>query len=125
VPAEQLLEAHNPHGPTWSYRFAWRSTAFGGRLGACHALDIPFAFDSIDHGGSAFFLGDITDGARALAAGMRSAWTSFARSGAPAGDGLPDWPAWDTQRRATMVLDDPSAVVDDPFPKSRAVWTTG
>ena len=124
VPAEQLLEAHHPHGPTWSYRFAWRSTAFEGRLGACHALDIPFAFDGIDHGGSAFFLGDVTDGARALATGMRSAWSSFARSGTPVGEGLPAWPAWDPERRSTMVLDDPPSVVEDLYPRSRRIWTT-
>ena len=122
VPAEQLLEAQHPHGSTWSYRFAWRSTAFGGRLGACHALDIPFCFDGVDRSGSLFFLGDVTDGAQALAAGMRSAWATFARSGEPVGDGLPEWPAWDPHRRATMVLDDPPAVVDDPLPRSRQVW---
>ena len=122
VPAERLLEAHHPHGPTWSYRFAWRSTAFEGRLGACHALDIPFVMDSIDPGGSAFFLGDVDDGARALAGGMRSAWTSFARTGTPVGDGLPSWPAWDPERRSMMVLDDPPSVVDDLYPRSRQVW---
>lgn len=122
VPAERLLEAQHPHGSTWSYRFAWRSTAFDGRLGACHALDIPFVFDVVDRPGSELLLGEVTDGAVRLAHGMRSAWTSFARSGAPAGEGLPTWPAWDPQRRATMVLDDPPTVVDDPFPRSRATW---
>lgn len=122
LPAERLLEAHHGHGTTWSYRFAWRSTAFGGRLGACHALDIPFCFDVVDRGGTVFFLGELTDGARRLAAAMRSAWTSFARTGEPAGDGLPAWPTWDPERRATMVLDEASAVVDDPFPRARRAW---
>jgi len=122
IPAERLLEAHAPHGPTFSYRFAWRSTAFDGRLGACHALDIPFCFDVVDRQGSSFFLGEVTDGARGLATGMRSAWASFARSGTPDGVGLPEWPGWDPERRATMVLDDPSGVVDDPLPGTRQVW---
>jgi para-nitrobenzyl esterase len=122
LPAERLLEAHAPHGTVRSYRFAWRSTAFGGRLGACHALDIPFCFDALDTGGSAFFLGEVTAGARELARGMRSAWSSFARHGTPEGEGLPDWPAWDATRRATMVLDDPSKVVDDPMSRTRLVW---
>ena len=122
VPAERLLDAHHPHGPTWSYRFAWRSTAFGGRLGACHALDIPFCFDGVDRGGSEWFLGDVTPGAVALAGGMRSAWASFARSGTPVGDGLPAWPAWEPQGRATMVLDDPPSVAHDLLPRCRQVW---
>jgi para-nitrobenzyl esterase len=122
IPAERLLEAHHGHGSTWSYRFAWRSTAFGGRLGACHALDIPFCFDALDRGGAAFFLGEVTPGAVALARAMRSAWAAFARTGEPAADGLPEWPAWDPDRRATMVLDDPPAVVDDPSPNCRTAW---
>jgi para-nitrobenzyl esterase len=122
LPAERLLTAQVPHAPCWSYRFTWRSTAFGGRLGACHALDVPFCFDIVDRRGAAFFLGEVTEGARALAAGMRSAWASLARTGAPAGEGLPDWPAWDPERRPTMDLGERPAVVDDPLPRTRAVW---
>ena len=122
APAERLLEAHHPHGPTWSYRFAWRSTAFDGRLGACHALDIPFCFDSVNRGGSEWFLGEATPGAVSLAGGMRSAWASFARTGTPVGDGLPPWPAWDPERRSTMVLDDPPSVADDLLPRCRQIW---
>jgi para-nitrobenzyl esterase len=122
APAERLLEAQAPHGTTRSYRFTWRSSAFGGRLGACHALDVPFCFDLVDRPGSAFFLGAVTDGATRLAAGMRTAWASFARAGVPEGAGLPDWPAWDEQRRATMDLGDPPAVVDDPLPRTLRVW---
>jgi para-nitrobenzyl esterase len=54
---------------------------------------------------------------------MRSAWTTFARTGTPVGDGLPAWPAWDPERRSTMVLDDPPSVVDDLYPRSRQAWT--
>ena len=32
------------------YEFAWRSPQFGGRLGACHALEIPFVFDTLWEG---------------------------------------------------------------------------
>lgn len=122
IPAERLLDAHHGHGTAYSYRFAWRSTAFDGRLGACHALDIPFVFDVIDRSGSEFFLGAVTDDARTLAAGMRTAWASFARHGAPVGTGLPEWPAWDPQRRPIMVLGDRSHVADDLLPRTRRVW---
>lgn len=122
APAEALLEAQHRHAPTWSYRFDWRSSAFGGRLGACHALDIPFCFDVVELGGTSFFLGEVTRGAVTLARGMRSAWAAFARSGEPVGEGLPGWPAWDPDRRPTMVLDDPPRVVDDPSSNCRTAW---
>ena len=43
-----------------------RTPAFGGKLGACHAIDIPFVFDVADHPSSSMFVGDPTDGVRAL-----------------------------------------------------------
>jgi para-nitrobenzyl esterase len=122
VPADDLLEAQHAHGETFAYRFAYRTPAFGGVLGACHALDVPFTFDVADHPSSSMFVGEATDGVRALGAGMRSAWASFARDGEPIGEGLPVWPAWDPGRRATMQLDERSTVVDDPLPKTRALW---
>lgn len=47
VPAVRLADAHAaaPAG-TYMYQFTWSSPAFGGRLGSCHALEIPFVFDT-------------------------------------------------------------------------------
>ena len=39
--------------PSWMYWFTWSTPAFGGILGSCHALDIPFAFDNLDAPGGA------------------------------------------------------------------------
>ena len=51
VPAVRLADAHAPApAGTFMYEFAWPSPAFGGRLGACHALEIPFVFDTLDLG---------------------------------------------------------------------------
>jgi para-nitrobenzyl esterase len=30
------------------YRFDWESPAFGGALGAAHAMDIPFVWNTLD-----------------------------------------------------------------------------
>jgi len=32
------------------YEVAWPSPAFNGLFGACHALEIPFVFDTLDKG---------------------------------------------------------------------------
>ena len=37
------------HG-TWLYRFDWKSPALGGQLRACHGVDVPFVFDTLDAG---------------------------------------------------------------------------
>jgi para-nitrobenzyl esterase len=45
LPARQFAAAHQ--GPTYCYEFAWRSPALNGELGACHALELPFVFDTL------------------------------------------------------------------------------
>ena len=48
-PAWRIIDDRDRAGsPTWSTFFTWPSPVFGGVLGACHALDIPFVFDNVD-----------------------------------------------------------------------------
>jgi carboxylesterase type B len=50
-PAVRLAEAHARHSQTtYMYEFGWRSPQFNGLLGACHALEVPFVFDTLGHG---------------------------------------------------------------------------
>jgi para-nitrobenzyl esterase len=50
IPAIRLAEAQSQHNPnSWMYRFDWRSTTRGGEFGACHLLEVPFAFDRLDN----------------------------------------------------------------------------
>ncbi len=104
--------------PVWMYSFAWRTPAFDGRLGAPHALDVPFTFDTID-------LTKATDrsaGAHGVAALMADTWAHFARTGRPAHARLPDWPEYIAERRTTMVLDETPRVVEDPGREARLLW---
>ena len=48
IPAIRLAEAQLAHGPVFFYRFDWPSPANGGRMGACHALELPFVFETVD-----------------------------------------------------------------------------
>jgi len=126
VPAIRLAEHQSALGhDVFMYRFDFATPAWGGQLGACHALEIPFVFDNLDAPGAAMFTGDVTDALRTLARQMQQAWIAFARTGRPSADGLPDWPAYDASRRATMLLDvDPPgpSVVDDPDGDDRQAW---
>ena len=58
IPAIRLAEAQVAQGtPVWMYRFDWKTPAFGGAMGACHALEIPFVFDNLDAPGVDVFTG--------------------------------------------------------------------
>jgi len=104
--------------PVYSYLWEWSSPAFDSKFGAVHAMDVSASFhndrDAIVGGGS----GD----ARQMCATLAAAWVRFAQTGDPNGAGLPDWPAFDTRRRATMILDRKPRVEDDPYRALRQFW---
>jgi para-nitrobenzyl esterase len=91
VPAQRLAAAQGPHGRTWTYRFTWASPAFDGSLGACHALELPFVFDTHDVGATATFTGS-GPAVEHLTGVIQDAWTAFARTGSPVTEALPGWP---------------------------------
>jgi para-nitrobenzyl esterase len=77
LPCRAVLEAHAPHGPTYTYCFTWE----GPQVGSCHGIDIPFTFGNFVDGWDAFVALD--DDGRALSNAMRAAWAGFARTGDP------------------------------------------
>ncbi len=72
--------------PSWAYFFSRVPPSDKQTLGAFHAAEIPFVFDSHEA-----VLG-ITDDDAALTDVMTGYWANFARNGDPNGEGLPDWP---------------------------------
>lgn len=100
---------------THMYWFTWPTPAFGGVMGSCHAIDIPFTFDNLDAPGIAMFTGEAPERAD-LARDVASQLVSFASTGAV------DWPAYDLERRATRVFDLVPTVLDDPEPEIRRLW---
>ncbi len=123
IPAIRLLESQSAVRPdaTFGYWFTWRTPAFDGRLGSCHALEIPFVFDTMHRGGADVLLGP--DAPPALSRAMQDAWIAFARHGHPDPEGaLGGWPAYDPDRRATMEFGDRIATVDDPDAAERQLW---
>jgi para-nitrobenzyl esterase len=120
IPAIRLAEAQLPHGPVWMYLFTWETPVFGG-LRSTHALEIPFVFDALDKPGSDMFTGGGAE-RQQIADAMHRAWIAFARDGAPQHAGLPEWPRYDEQRRATMRFDAACEVLDDPAGADRELW---
>jgi carboxylesterase type B len=124
IPAIRLADAQlTQHDDVWMYLFAYATPAFGGQLGSCHALEIPFVWDNLDARGAAMFVGEVDDRLRALASHMADAWVAFATDGVPSAPGLPEWPRYDGSRRATMRFDVTGVeVVDDPGRAERELW---
>lgn len=106
----QVIEADaraEQGAPTWVYQLDYPSRSDGGRYGAYHTLDIPLVFGNTGAEGS-----DTGDDApaRDVSTVMSETLLRFAKSGDPGGA----WPRYDLNRRATMVFDATSRVVDDP-----------
>jgi len=53
---------------------------------------------------------------------MSEMWSTFARTGRPAAQGQPAWPAYTTERRLTMEIDAQCRVVEDPYAAERRMW---
>ena len=102
--------------PAYMYYFTWSSPVRQGKLKAFHTLEIPFIFDNVDVGKSMTGSGEDR---YALEDKMSGAWVAFARTGNPNYKGLPNWPTYNTERRATMFFDNDCKVVNDPRREAR------
>lgn len=120
VPGVRVAEAQSAVEPaTFMYQVRWR--AGDPRLGACHSVDLALMFGTLDLPGMEVLTGNDAD-ARELAAEIQFAWGAFAASGDPTHPGLPAWPRYDLERRATMIFDRSPEVVDGPLAAERAAW---
>ncbi|CAB4923675.1 unannotated protein [freshwater metagenome] len=118
IPAIRVAEARwGGPAATHLYEFRWRSPQLDGQLGAAHAVEIAFAFDTTRVQSGWGMIGP--DAPQDLADEMHAAWVAFAR------DGDPGWPAYEPDRRAVRIFGGEAgagALEDDPHRERRAVW---
>jgi para-nitrobenzyl esterase len=118
LPAMQVADAQSRwQANTFSYLFTWEAP----RLGAFHAIDLPFTFGTFDVDGWGPFVGADADAER-LSAQMREAWARFAATGDPTTSALGRWPRYTTDGRQTMELGRQCRVVSDPHGEIRRLW---
>jgi para-nitrobenzyl esterase len=123
-PAIRLAELHSAHTPeTYRYLFTWAPPLVRSRLGSCHGLEIPFVFGTFRQGLLRPLIG-LTAQSRTLSDRMQGAWMTFARTGHPGHEGLPEWPAFDPEERTLMVLDSHCFPKRMRYDEERDFWNT-
>ena len=111
-PTRLYAAAHK--GRTHLYDFAWRSQAWNGELGACHGIEIPFAFNTLAClSGSQGLLGDSPP--QALADSVHKVWVDFGASGT-----LP-WPEYEPATRQVYALASGTSGPDPDMPAAKFV----
>jgi para-nitrobenzyl esterase len=123
IPAIRQAEAQvRQGGSVWMYRFDWVSPTFGGQLGACHGIEMPFVWNRLQTPLALFLLGDAIAGLEPLVNRIHATWAMFIRTGNPETAAIADWPRYELTHRATMLLNEVSLVVDDPQAEILPVW---
>ncbi|MFJ9677877.1 carboxylesterase/lipase family protein [Streptomyces sp. NPDC101194] len=118
MPSLRLAEANTAAGGT-SFLFELRlaSPALGGVLGACHSLDVPLAFGTLDSPSGRGLIGDQpTPETLAVSRELQQAWIRFATTGDSG------WDAFRPDRPLTRVLDTESKTLPYPEHASRRIW---
>jgi para-nitrobenzyl esterase len=119
--AERKVEQNG--APVFMYMFAYESEvpvapSIHYPMKSPHAMEMAFKFDHPDNNRATGVRPEKYQAAR----NMSEAWATFAKHGNPSFDGIPNWPAYDLTRRATMILDAKCRVVNDPFREERLLW---
>ena len=109
-PARQYAAAHQ--GRSWVYEFDWHSPAVGGDLGACHGMELPFVFKTLDCVTGPEGLAG-TAPPRDLAERVHAIWVRFATEGT-----LP-WAPCTARDRQVFQLDKGLAVTESELPAAR------
>ena len=115
VPAIRVAEARGAAAAarTWMYRFDWPEPRANNGLGACHAAEIPYVFDT---SGRADVRPLIGAPSQAVADRAHRVWVDFITRGEPG------WAPYDTASRTTGLLAEKLSPVDDPAGDERALW---
>jgi para-nitrobenzyl esterase len=120
--AEQRMAAS---APTWLYRFDYTTSAFDGLWGAVHGGEFNFFLNNVDGGGyGPQFMNMYADrpDRHELQSTLNESFVRFAADGDPGTAALGPWPAYDLQKRSTMVFDSRCGVVENPDAELRTAF---
>ncbi|MEV7858445.1 carboxylesterase family protein [Streptomyces hirsutus] len=112
IPLHRLADGRED--PSYVYEFAWPSRRPG--MGACHALELGFVFDSGDEPDARKLAGE--GAPQALSDAMHGAWVRFVS------DGEPGWERWDARHPVRRFGDGAPHTAYGPRDRELALWTT-
>lgn len=115
IPSLRVADGHvRAGGSAFVYRFDYSPEA--GRFAglAFHSSELAFVWERSRPNEAA--------AAEQLATAMHDAWCAFMRGEAPQAAGLPSWPAYNLQRRPTMLLNTTSRIEDAPQKAEFDLW---
>ncbi len=102
--------------PVYAYVFAHDIPPQDFILKSPHTAEIPYIMDNV---AKAPLFAGATPEDIAMGKLMSSVWVSFARTGNPNVEGLPEWPRFSADARPTMFFMSESKVIERPF---EPVW---
>lgn len=120
IPTIRQIEVHLKHqSNVYCYNFTYKSSKYGG---AYHSFEIPFVFGTLKTAKLAEGAIDSFDQAEAVSKVMMDTWLSFARTGNPNHERLPEWTPYNLNQRATMMLGIKSKLENNPNETFRKAW---
>jgi para-nitrobenzyl esterase len=116
-PSILIADGHSKVAPCWVYRFDYATPVT--KLvfkEATHGLDLPMLFGAVGEGSLGLFDLFSKRASRAVSRRYQGVFLDFVR-----GDKL-DWPAYNVEKRQTLIFDRHDRVEDDPRQERRNAW---
>jgi para-nitrobenzyl esterase len=108
TPLYMMAEAMSGQNPVYVYRFDWHHTRLPNKVGAFHAIDIPFIFGNFNADSElikSLVKENTIEEDEYISLWMMDYITSFAKTGAPLSDEGPDWPAYTAESKNRLYVD--------------------
>lgn len=123
-------KAQQNGAPVYLYNFGYKSEmkvpGTDYPMGTPHAMDISFKFNNEvppkEGEKPRMGFGGQRPERYEASHKMAELWTSFAKTGKPAAEDVPEWPAFTLEERATMRIDEDCEVIYDRFHTELEMW---
>ena len=119
IPSKNVAEAKTKNNfNTYMYIFNYKTPALEGHLGAIHALKISLIFGTLENIELGYYPKRDEINTR-ISEQVMDSWISFARSGSPNHEGIPEWPTYDIENRYTILFGSETKIEKDPLHNER------